>query len=138
MFTSLLRAERLRALLLALAATLLAGACAGLSPAPAGSLCTTLDQAACLDSAACTLVLDASSGGGYRCDIASDFCDSAWRQSADGAAACNERPGCRFEPGQCYCAPGDTCVCGGGPPPACVPGEPLGRSAGPVRGSRPA
>ena len=92
--------------------------------------CGELDRTACLESSACTSVL--AYGRSYQCRPVANECQ-AFRQvrfidngipdmSYDAKAACESRTGCVFvQGGPCYCPPGVTCVCGGGPPPDCVP-----------------
>lgn len=101
-------------------------------PSP-GDVCADIGEAACLESADCTLVLDETVEGGYRCRPAKPPCETGFRQGSDTEETCEAQGECRFQPGNCYCAPGVVCICGGGPPPTCtdaeaetppVPGEP--------------
>ncbi len=100
--------------------------------AAAPPACPELDRAACTASPACISVL--AEDKSYQCRQIANECQ-AFRQSrfhANGAldtsydvkAACEARNGCSFVPGgPCYGPPGVTCVCGGGPPPDCVPAD---------------
>ncbi len=83
------------------------------------SSCVSHDQASCLDSPDCTLILD-SEESAYRCRQATAPCELSFRQAADTPETCEARAGCRFEPGRCYCPPDVNCICGGGPPPRCA------------------
>jgi hypothetical protein len=82
--------------------------------------CSELAETPCRKSPDCTLVQDESQGSGYLCRAAQGPCEQGFRQEGNSREECEEREGCRFEPGDCYCPPEVTCVCGGGPPPRCV------------------
>lgn len=94
--------------------------------------CLDLDGIACISSSACTLVRG-ESGFPYQCVPIANECEAVALGryengvldfSYDAKAACETREDCRFvPPGPCYCPPGLDCLCGGGSPPACVPGE---------------
>ncbi len=89
-------------------------------PPPAKDACAQLKEPACIDSEDCTLVVAEDSSQEYLCRQASGACETGFRQRGDNAVSCEAKPGCRFVPGHCYCEPGVTCICGGGPPPQCV------------------
>lgn len=94
------------------------------APSPASS-CASFDEGRCLDTAECTLVQEAEKGP-YLCREAAPPCETDFNQAKDTADACTAKQGCRFESGYCYCAPGVTCICGGGPPPRCLAEETSG------------
>ncbi len=79
--------------------------------------CATRSELACLDSPDCTLQLE---GDNYSCVDPANDCEVGFVQG-DGTRESCDQPGCDFVPAQCYCPPGLTCVCGGGPPAQCVP-----------------
>lgn len=81
--------------------------------------CAGLDEMRCITSDECTLVLP-EEGREYRCRTAEGRCERGFRQHDGDAESCEAKEGCRFVPGQCYCSPNVTCICGGGPPPQCV------------------
>ncbi|HEX9734430.1 MAG TPA: hypothetical protein VGG06_20860 [Thermoanaerobaculia bacterium] len=86
---------------------------------PEADACASLDEMQCITSAECTLILP-EGGREYRCRTAEGRCEQGFRQYDGDAEACEAKEGCRFVPGQCYCSPDVTCICGGGPPPQCV------------------
>lgn len=81
--------------------------------------CAALDEMQCITSDECTLVLPEGERE-YRCRAAEGRCETGFRQHDGDAESCEAKEGCRFVPGQCYCSPDVTCICGGGPPPQCV------------------
>lgn len=91
------------------------------TPPESEATCESLGEMQCITSPACTLVL-AGEQLGYLCRPAEGRCELGFHQHGDSAEACEAEEGCRFVPGQCYCSPDVTCVCGGGPPPQCVEG----------------
>jgi len=102
---------------LSLTATFLAVAMAAAPPS-----CPDLDRKACVQSMDCMSVVARDDAGrrAYRCVAGGDTCRKGFRQ--DRRETCSDKPGCRFVPaGPCYCPPDVVCVCGGGPPPDCVP-----------------
>lgn len=92
--------------------------------------CTAMDRLACTSSPACISVL--AEDKTYQCRQIVNSCQ-AFRQSRffdtgildtdyDAKADCEARTGCSFVlAGPCYCPPGISCFCGGGPPSDCVP-----------------
>jgi hypothetical protein len=98
------------------------------------ALCDTYDRARCLDSLRCTL--EHVEGKQYACRPEAGACEVGLAQT-NNEAECVKRPGCRFDPGACYCdcqGNGRTkvddvspklcaCFCGGGQPPRCIPTE---------------
>lgn len=105
------------------ASVVLAVGCATAVPEPAADDalpvvdCASLGELECLASSECTLRL-AENAGAYLCAVAADRCERGFVQGEARADDCPE--GCTFVPARCYCAPGMTCVCGGGPPAACT------------------
>jgi len=105
--------------------TLLGLACAAPSapnPLPVAELadaCAGLDEMQCITSDECTLIFTEEERE-YRCRAAEGRCERGFRQHEGDAEACEAKEGCRYVPGQCYCSPDVTCICGGGPPPQCV------------------
>lgn len=102
---------------------------------PGDAPCETLTRTQCRRSVVCTLV----SGGGrpdrYTCRDAEGNCEVGLRQYASDRDRCEDREGCGWEPGSCYCgcrgygqaAVPDgpeleecECGCAGGPPPGCA------------------
>lgn len=114
-----------RLLLPALTATLLA--CSAAPPVAADDStppCATRSEQQCIDSPDCTLALVAEDdGGGYLCRDTANACEEGFRQSDGTPEECEAKEGCRFDPGRCYCPPDVVCICGGGPPPSCVPAD---------------
>jgi hypothetical protein len=100
------------------------------APAPAPD-CARRPEGACLDSTDCTLILDEEAQGGYRCQTAVPPCETGFRQSTGTAEECEEKAGCHFVPGRCYCSPDVVCICGGGPPPQCSADPDSGESGAP-------
>ena len=104
---------------------------------PGDAPCESLTRAECLRSVICTL--DAPSGrrsNRYTCREARGNCEVGLTQTRADRDRCDDRAGCSWTDGQCYCAcrgsgraavedgpeadPCD-CECGGGPPPGCQP-----------------
>ncbi len=83
--------------------------------------CASLTESLCILSAQCTLVLASQLPGSYLCRPARNACEAGFIQRTGTRETCEEKPGCTFQPGFCYCPPDLTCVCGGGPPPQCEP-----------------
>jgi len=83
--------------------------------------CAQLTELECIGSSVCTLEQVAAHGK-YRCREARGRCETGFRQAGEGdiKQQCESRPGCAFNPGNCYCPPNLNCFCGGGPPPQCV------------------
>ncbi len=88
------------------------------APSSASS-CASFDESQCLETAECTLVQEEEKGP-YLCREAAPPCETNFNQAEDTADSCTAKQGCQYESGYCYCAPGVTCICGGGPPPRCV------------------
>ncbi|MCB1058124.1 MAG: hypothetical protein KDD11_21705 [Acidobacteria bacterium] len=86
--------------------------------------CAERTEKQCIDSPDCTLAPTGDENTGYICRDTANECEAGFRQSDGTPAECQAKPGCRFSPGRCYCPPDVQCVCGGGPPPSCVPSEP--------------
>ena len=61
--------------------------------------------------------------GGYRCDAPQDRCERSFFERGCNQRACESEPGCVCAPGHCFCPRGGVWGCGGGPPPACRPGD---------------
>lgn len=80
-----------------------------------------LSETRCLDSADHTLELQRSTFSEYRCRKAANHCEQGFVQSLHGQDACEAKPGCAYQPGECYCPPDVVCVCGGGPVSQCAP-----------------
>ncbi len=91
------------------------------APAETSEACAELSEKGCLDSATCTLVPQAEAQRGYLCREARPPCETDFKQGTDRAEDCVAKSGCTFDPGRCYCAPDVVCICGGGPPPRCIP-----------------
>ena len=104
---------------------------------PGDAPCETLTRHACLRSVLCTLdAPSARSSNRYVCREASGNCEVGLRQIEADRDRCDDRDGCAWQPGGCYCpcrGSGRTavpdgpeaepcdCECGGGPPPGCRP-----------------
>lgn len=107
-------------------------------PAPATD-CDALSRVKCLASPVCTLEATRGARYPYRCRPAVAPCEIDIVQADLGDATksasgtCESRPGCRVQPGRCYCAcrsdnqtpapdegPDCDCVCGAGPPATCT------------------
>jgi hypothetical protein len=108
-----------RAARLAGAALCLVG-CAG-ETAPELPSCARATELACVESTECTLdqVLT-ENGKSYQCRPDVNECQRGFAQKTGSPEACEAKPGCRFVPASCYCAPDVLCVCGGGPPSQCA------------------
>jgi hypothetical protein len=109
--------------------------------------CEAMTRTECMQSTECTLEHEAEHSKRYRCRPATGPCERGfaqagfWGSGTDGVraskeqqAACDDRPGCVFVDGGCYChcrgmgqttvpdgeeAPPCRCECASGPPPTC-------------------
>jgi len=70
----------------------------------------------------CVMVQETERGE-YICRAPANHCEAAFIDRGCNQQACEAEAGCEFDPGRCFCPSGVTCVCGGGPPPACRPIE---------------
>ena len=101
---------------------------------PASASCDALDRAECLRAVRCTLLHVKQMV--YQCRPSVGPCETGLLQT--DKAACEKRDGCSYDGGGCYCPfpgygrtavedkeknKGGACVCGGGPPPMCVPAK---------------
>lgn len=112
-------AKAATSLVLALtSAFVLALACDG--PTSPESACFAATESECIASPECTLFLSGGTQPSYRCREAVGPCETGFVQLDGSADSCESKPGCGFEPANCYCAPGLVCVCGGGPPAQCT------------------
>ncbi len=75
----------------------------------------------CLESPDNMLYQTRFSLTGYACRPARNECEKGFIQNLHGENECEANASCSFEGGGCYCPPFAHCVCGGGPPPTCVP-----------------
>ena len=84
-------------------------------------VCGTYSELDCIRSAECKLE-QAGERGKYACRESVGRCELGFRQAGEGDIRkdCEAIPGCRFEPGSCFCPPNVNCVCGGGPPAQCI------------------
>lgn len=105
------------------------------TPDPGDAPCESLTRGECLSSVVCTLDAPASRGASrYVCREARGNCEVGLRQLHEDRDRCDDRDGCAWQEGGCYCAcrgSGRTavpdgpeaedcdCECGGGPPPGC-------------------
>ena len=103
---------------------------------PGDAPCETLSRGACMQSLVCTLVSpSARPSTRYQCRPADGNCEVGLTQTEADVDRCNERTGCMWNVGACYCgcrglgrtavedgaeARPCRCECGGGPPPGCV------------------
>lgn len=85
-----------------------------------GGSCAETSIKVCGKSPNC--MVEQKPDGKYLCRDAANSCETGFVQEGGKAMAkvCNDKPGCTFDPGKCYCPPGVTCVCGGGAPASCV------------------
>jgi hypothetical protein len=90
-------------------------------PGAPSTRCGTLGESQCILAAQCTLVLVGETPSSYVCRSAQNPCEAGFIQRTGTEESCEEKEGCLFEPGMCYCPPDLVCVCGGGPPPQCRP-----------------
>ncbi len=79
--------------------------------------CESMGEAECIKANNC--VLEGDRTDPYHCRKALDDCEVRFSQQGAGKSDCLAMPGCKFDPGSCYCPPPNVCVCGGGPPPRC-------------------
>jgi hypothetical protein len=79
---------------------------------------------ACNAAKNCLLHQDPPSSGEYVCLPPRNECEANYLAGGCNREACEATPGCSFVPGHCFCPSGVQCVCGGGPPPECVPTSP--------------
>lgn len=106
---------------------------------PGDAPCETLSRTDCRHSVVCTLVTDASRPDRYICREAGGNCEVGLRQHVSDRDRCDDREGCVWQTGSCYCdcrGAGQTavpdgpgvedcdCECAGGPPPGCAPRGP--------------
>lgn len=103
---------------------------------PGDAPCETLRRGACMQSVVCTLVSPTDRPSTtYLCRPAEGNCEVGLTQTEADVDRCNQRTGCRWNEGTCYCgcrgvgrsavedgeeARSCRCECGGGPPPGCV------------------
>ena len=82
--------------------------------------CSTYSELDCIHRTECKLE-QAGEYGKYVCRASVGRCESGFGQAGEGdiRKVCESIPGCRFEPGSCFCPPDVNCVCGGGPPAQC-------------------
>jgi hypothetical protein len=102
---------------------------------PGDAPCTSLSREACLRSVVCTLDAPSDQGSNrYTCREARGNCEIGLTQTRADRDRCDDRDGCAWADGRCYCAcrgsgrtevedgpeaePCD-CECGGGPPAGC-------------------
>jgi hypothetical protein len=76
--------------------------------------CSQLQRDVCLATVGCVLDGSEIAGSGYYCRDAISDCE----RIKDGNV-CMANSACVHDPGACYCAEGNQCLCGGGPPPVC-------------------
>ena len=79
-------------------------------------------EGVCDLGAGCVVALR-SGGDGYECRTPRERCERGFLERGCSRVACVSQTDCVFEPGHCFCPPGVTCVCGGGPPPGCRPAK---------------
>ena len=75
-------------------------------------------QRECLASPDHTLI-QPTPDSAYQCVRARNHCESGFVQDKHSAKECEAKPGCRHDPGRCFCPEGLQCICGGGPPQSC-------------------
>jgi hypothetical protein len=76
---------------------------------------------ACNAAKGCLLHQDPPSSAEYVCLPPRNECEANYLAGGCSREACEATAGCSFVPGHCFCPGGVQCVCGGGPPPGCVP-----------------
>ena len=91
--------------------------------AVASDACSALNEYECIKSTACIVVQleEQKKAGNYSCRPAQGRCEKGFQQwGATQVESCESKPGCKYDPGYCYCPPDVRCICGGGRPPQCV------------------
>ncbi len=92
---------------------------AGCSSSGSSTACEQRGVGECLAASACAVVLASERPADYSC-VDAGRCGEDFDQVDGTVDSCEARDGCSYVPGECFCAPGLTCICGGGPPPRCV------------------
>lgn len=86
---------------------------------PLQAMCNDLAIYDCLSSRQCTLELD-NTRQEYQCRINRNKCEQDFSQAADSEETCNAREGCQYYDADCFCLPGQQCMCDGGTPARCI------------------
>ena len=55
----------------------------------------------------------------YECRANQNQCEEGFSQAADSEESCIARDGCLYQEADCFCLPGEICVCEGGTPARC-------------------
>jgi len=82
--------------------------------------CYLLSASDCLQTNECTLHWNGDAKR-YQCLKNANTCEENFIQATANPSACKAKPGCKFEPANCYCPPDTRCDCAAGPPAMCVP-----------------